>query len=87
MAKNASLGSRRRGNISGEYVKVGGPLSSGGPEGDGEGLSLVTYSGGHLLVCLGHTQASHKAVGKTKRSKAFKKTRTAGAFFFAESPF
>ena len=31
----------------GEYLvnidKVGGPLSSGGPEGDGDGLSLVTY--------------------------------------------
>ena len=31
----------------GEYlvisIKVGGPLSSGGPEGDDEGLSLVTY--------------------------------------------
>ena len=25
---------------------VGGPLSSGGPEGDGEGLSLVTYGAG-----------------------------------------
>ena len=24
-------------------VNVGGPLSSGGPDGDGEGLSLVTY--------------------------------------------
>ena len=24
-------------------VKVGGPLSSGGPEGDDEGLSLVNY--------------------------------------------
>ena len=30
------------GGVSGEFTS-GGPLSSGGPEGDDEGLSLVTY--------------------------------------------
>ena len=34
---------RLRVNIWSISIKVGGPLSSGGPEGDDEGLSLVTY--------------------------------------------